>query len=371
MDTTIRAMKLGACEYIPKPIDIEELEQAVERALKLGRFFNGTDAISLDPSLTYEKGRIIGKSWAMKEIFKAIGMLSENRVTVLIEGETGTGKELIARAIHYHSSYKDQPLLAINCSAIVGTVLESELFGHEKGAFTGAVATKKGKFELAGEGTIFLDEVSEIPFELQAKLLRFLQEKEFERVGGEKCLRSSARVSAATNRDLRQMVKDGCFREDLYYRLSVAHIRIPPLRDRRSDIPLLIEYLLKKINSELHKGIRKIEEKGMERIMAYNWPGNVRELENILTRAAIGTHGDVILDEFVAPLLPKDEVMEREKQDLASIPSLQEVEKEHILKVLNHTDWHPAKTCEFLRISRTTLWRKMKAYGISSHPEEK
>jgi len=202
MDTTIKAMKLGAMEYIPKPIDIEELEQAVERACKLGRSAREGDAISLDPSLTYEKGKIIGKSKVMKEIFKSIGILSENKVTVLIEGETGTGKELIARAIHYHSQNKDQPLLAINCSAIVGTLLESELFGHEKGAFTGAISTKRGKFELAGEGTIFLDEVSEIPIELQAKLLRFLQEKEFERVGGERSIKSYARVIAATNRPL-------------------------------------------------------------------------------------------------------------------------------------------------------------------------
>ena len=228
MDTTIKAMKLGASEYITKPIDVEELEKAIDKALKVARSTRGRDAISFDHSAHYEQGRIVGKSTVMKEIFKVIGMLSENRVTVLIEGETGTGKELIARAIHFHSSYKDKPFLAINCSAIVGTLLESELFGHERGAFTGALFTKKGKFELAGEGTIFLDEVSEIPFELQAKLLRFLQEKEFERVGGEKRLKSGARVVAATNRDLWQMVKDGQFREDLYYRLSVATIKVPP-----------------------------------------------------------------------------------------------------------------------------------------------
>ncbi len=261
MDTTIKAMKFGACEYIPKPIDIEELERAVERAVKLGMPEPGANAISLDPSLVYEKGKIIGKSRAMKEIFKAIGILSENKVTVLVEGETGTGKEMIARAVHYHSPVKDHPFIAINCSSIVGTLLESELFGHEKGSFTGAIATKKGKFELAGDGTIFLDEVSEIPFELQAKLLRFLQEKEFEHVGGERSLISNARVIAATNRDLWQMVRDGLFREDLYYRLSVAMIRVPPLRERKSDIPLLIQYLLKKINAELH---RQHKESGRE-----------------------------------------------------------------------------------------------------------
>jgi len=370
MDTTIKAMKRGALEYIPKPIDIEELEQAVERAVKVGKpTRNGGDAISLDPSLTYEKGKIIGKSRVMKEIFKSIGILSENRVTVLIEGETGTGKELIARAIHYHSSIKDLPLLAINCSAIVGTLLESELFGHEKGSFTGAISTKRGKFELAGDGTIFLDEVSEIPFELQAKLLRFLQEKEFERVGGERSLKSNARVIAATNRDLWQMVNDGIFREDLYYRLSVASIKVPPLRERKSDIPLLIEYLLKKINSELHRNIKGVEEKAAARIMVYDWPGNVRELENILTRAAIATSGEVILDESLSQLVQKKESKEKEKSDFSSIPSLQEVEKDHIARVLQHTNWHLAKASESLQISRSTLWRKIKEYEIAMNED--
>lgn len=367
MDTTIRAMKLGACEYIPKPIDIEELEKAVNRALQTGRSRGDGDALSLDPSLIYEKGKIIGKSTVMKEIFKSIGMLSENRVTVLIEGETGTGKELIARAIHYHSPFKDEPLLAINCSAIVGPLLESELFGHEKGAFTGAIALKRGKFELAGEGTIFLDEVSEIPFELQPKLLRFLQEKEFERVGGERSLKSNARVIAATNKNLWQMVHDGSFREDLYYRLSVATIQVPPLRDRKSDIPLLIKYLGKKINAELHRTIRKVEEKAVGRIIDYDWPGNVRELENILTRAAIGTQGDVILDDAIESLVGNTPNHEENKQDMSNILSLQEIEKEHILKVLRHTGWHFGKTCDLLSISRTTLWRKMKEYGIALH----
>lgn len=372
MDTTIKAMKLGALEYIPKPIDIEELEQAVERAFKLGiSVKDAGDAISLDPSLTYEKGKIIGKSRVMKEIFKSIGILSENRVTVLIEGETGTGKELIARAIHYHSPYKDQPLLAINCSAIVGTLLESELFGHEKGAFTGATSTKRGKFELAADGTIFLDEVSEIPFELQAKLLRFLQEKEFERVGGERSIKSNARVVAATNRDLWQMVKEGIFREDLYYRLSVASIKVPPLRERRSDIPLLIEYLLKKINNELHRNIKGVEERAAVRIMAYDWPGNVRELENILTRAAIATFGEVILNESVSTLVDKKDQKVKDKNNFSTIPSLQEVEKEHIMRVLHHTNWHLAKASESLQISRSTLWRKIKEYEIVMNGDTK
>jgi two-component system response regulator AtoC len=366
MDTTIKAMKFGACEYIPKPIDIEELESAVERAARAGAPGPPTNAISLDPSLIYEKGKIIGKSREMKEIFKAIGILSENKVTVLVEGETGTGKEMIARAIHYHSPGKDAPFIGINCSSIVGTLLESELFGHEKGSFTGAIATKKGKFELAGEGTIFLDEVSEIPFELQAKLLRFLQEKEFEHVGGERSLKSNARVIAATNRDLWQRGREGHFREDLFYRLSVAMIRVPPLRDRSSDIPLLIQYLLKKINADLHHSIKRVEERAMERLLAYHWPGNVRELENVLTRGVISTPGEVILDEFIVTLLEKAAADEEEAREATgAMTPLQDVEKVHILKVLQHTGWHFGKTCGILGISRPTLRQKLKEYDIA------
>ncbi len=365
MDTTIKAMKFGACEYIPKPIDIEELERAVVRAARAAAPGTTANSLSLDPSLTYEKGKIIGKDRAMKEIFKAIGILSENKVTVLIEGETGTGKEMIARAIHYHSPVKDAPFLAINCSSIVGTLLESELFGHEKGSFTGAIATKKGKFELAGEGTIFLDEVSEIPFELQAKLLRFLQEKEFEHVGGEKSLKSNARVIAATNRSLWQMVGDGTFREDLFYRLSVAMIGVPPLRDRKSDIPLLVQYLLKKINAELHRSIKRVEERAMERLLEHHWPGNVRELENVLTRGVISTLGEVVLDELVAVLLGQGPVAGSDAAGHPGSMSLHDVEKMHIIRVLEYTGWHFGKTCDILGISRPTLRQKLKEYDIA------
>ena len=367
MDTTIKAIKLGACDYIPKPIDADELEKTIERTLKFASLSRGDEKLSLDPSLVYEKGNIVGKSKVMKEVFKIIGMLSENRVTVLIEGETGTGKELIARAIHYHSPHKDYPFIAINCSAIVGTLLESELFGHEKGSFTNAFFTKRGKFELAREGTIFLDEVGEIPFELQAKLLRFIQEKEFERIGGEKVLKSNARVIAATNKDLWQMVNDGNFREDLYYRLSVVIIKVPPLRERKSDIPLLIGHLLKKINFELHRNVKKVEDKAVTSMLEYNWPGNVRELENILTSAAINTHGEVIFEELVVPLLGKEENKSINQKDMFKEFSLQEVEKEHIIRILNHTHWHLGKTCELLGISRPTLRQKLKEYRISTN----
>lgn len=363
METTIKAVKSGAFEYIPKPIDVEELENAIEKAFKTLDSSSDGDRKSSDVwENEYEEGRIIGKSKIMKEVFKAIGILSENRVTVLIEGETGTGKELIARAIHMHSPYKNEPFRAINCSAIVGTLLESELFGHEKGSFTGAITTKKGKIELAGEGTVFFDEIGELPLELQPKLLRFLQDKEFERIGGERRIHSNARVIAATNRDLWQMVQEGLFREDLFYRLSVTTIKVPPLRERKSDIPLLVDHLLKKINFTLKKNIKKIEGNAISEMMKYEWPGNIRELENIITHAAINARGDIIPSELIIPLLGKKFFAKEHmaKKEL----TLQEIEKDYILKILENTRWHLGKACEILGISRPTLRQKLKDYGI-------
>jgi two-component system, NtrC family, response regulator AtoC len=366
MDITIKAMKLGAFDYIPKPIDVEELERVIDKALKSVSPARMAEAVWIDPSLDYVEGKIIGKSREMKEIFKTIGVLSENRVTVLIEGETGTGKELIARAIHCNSPFKDHPFRAINCSTIVGTLLESELFGHEKGSFTGASVSKKGKFELAGHGSIFLDEIGEIPFELQAKLLRFLQEKEFERLGGEKRIKSNARVIAATNRNLWEMVQKGTFREDLYYRLNVAAIKVPPLRDRKQDIPLLVDHIIRKVNSELGKGIRKVEGAALKRMIEYEWPGNVRELENVLTHGAINSHGEIILEELIAPLLGKKPASPvKPKGPADKRQNLKDLEKDYIVDILNRTHWHLGKTCELLGISRPTLRHKLKNYGLS------
>jgi two-component system response regulator AtoC len=372
MDITIKTVKLGAFDYIPKPIDVDELDRAIDKALKSTVPARTANALSIDdPSQAYVEGQIIGKSTVMKEIFKAIGVLSENRVTVLIEGETGTGKELIARAIHLNSPCKDHPYQAINCSTIVGALLESELFGHEKGAFTGASSAKKGKFELAGAGTILLDEIGEIPFQLQSKLLRFLQEKEFERLGGARQIKSTARVIAATNRDLWQMVQDGAFREDLYYRLNVATIKVPPLRERKPDIVLLVHYILRKINRELRKTIRKVEEGAIRRMMEYDWPGNVRELENVLTHAAIDTPGEIIFEDSIVPLLgrtlPGHHGTRREPD---KNQSLNDMEKEHIAGVLDRTHWHLGKACTLLGISRPTLRSKIKEYGISGDLRE-
>jgi two-component system, NtrC family, response regulator AtoC len=369
MDITIEAMKGGAFEYIPKPIDVEELEQAITKALKSIKTPAASLQVGRDGETAYVPGKVIGQHTTMKEIFKTIGMLSENRVTVLIEGETGTGKELIAKAVHYNSRYKEHPFQAIDCSTIVDTLLESELFGHEKGAFTGASGPKRGKFELAGQGTIFLDEIGEIPFPLQAKMLRFLQEKEFERLGGERKVTSRARVIAATNRDLWSMVKRGVFREDLYYRLNVAVIKVPPLRERKTDIPLLIEYILGKINRELGQRIRRVEESALKRMKSYPWPGNVRELENTLIQAAINTRGEVILDELVRPLLGKNPLPGPSGRDpVTREQSLKDVEKEYILEILQRTHWHLGQACALLGISRPTLRSKLREYALVPRP---
>jgi two-component system response regulator AtoC len=366
MDMTIEAMKGGAFEYIPKPIDVEELEQAIAKALKSVRPAAASLKVGRDGEAAYVPGKVIGQHSTMKEIFKTIGMLSENRVTVLIEGETGTGKELIAKAVHYNSRYREHPFQAIDCSTIVDTLLESELFGHEKGAFTGASGPQRGKFELAGQGTIFLDEIGEIPFPLQAKMLRFLQEKEFERLGSERKITSRARVIAATNRDLWSMVKRGDFREDLYYRLNVAVIKVPPLRERKTDIPLLIEYILGKINRELGTRIRRVEESALKRLTADHWPGNVRQLENTLTQAALNSRGEVILEEQVRALLGENPALAPSGAGAGVAErSLKDREREYIIEVLQRTRWHLGQTCAQLGISRPTLRSKMRRYGLS------
>jgi two-component system response regulator AtoC len=367
MATTIEAIKRGAFDYIPKPIDLDDLDAAIQRAVELSIARGSRDGLVIRGS-DFEPMEIIGKTKEMKELFKTIGVLSNNRVTVLIEGETGTGKELAARAIHYHSSCKDQPFIAINCSAIVKHLLESELFGHEKGAFTGALLTKKGRFELAGHGTILLDEISEMPLELQPKLLRFLQDKELQRVGSEKTICSEARVIASTNRDLFQMVKNGSFREDLYYRLRVATVTIPPLRQRLADIPLIVEYLLKKINKHLDKRVERMEATALARLQQYNWPGNVRELENLLIRAVLHTHGNIILDETVEVLLKRSPgLKEAAREETASSEHPADgpkTEKEQILAALQSTKWHYGNACKILGISYPTLKKRLKEYGI-------
>jgi len=287
---------------------------------------------------------------------------------VLITGESGTGKELVARAIHVSSADRDRPFVAVNCTALAPGVLESELFGHVKGAFTGAIADRPGRFELAGKGTLFLDEIAEISLDLQAKLLRVVQERTFERVGDARPIALEARIVAATHRDLAAMVARGSFREDLFYRLRVVEIALPALRERAGDIPVLVEGLLAKINRDLGKAVRYVTPAALARLSAHGWPGNVRELENALTRAVVLAKTDV-LDETLLPIgaaAPAGDpaASGAEADAEGALPTLREIERRHIIRVLAHTDWNKRRTCAILDISRPTLDRKIEEYGL-------
>jgi two-component system response regulator AtoC len=376
METTINAMKGGAFDYIHKPVNVNELDLAIKKALKSLEMEKKIDGLLMEPSRNFRVGDIIGTGNEMREIFKTIGTVSQSRTTVLIQGESGTGKELIAKVVHNNTS-PDEPFIAVNCSAIVETLLESELFGHEKGSFTGAVARKLGKFELARFGTVFLDEISEMSVNLQAKLLRVLQEMEFERVGGKDTVKVHARIMAATNKDLRGMVKEGKFRDDLYYRLNIVAINLPPLRNRLQDIGPLIDYLLSKINLDLHKKIVGVSGEVMEKFMNYAWPGNIRELENLLVRACVVAKGQVLgVNDF--PDLGKDAAILPAQDGTADIftpeepgkfLTLDQVEERYIRKIIKETDKNKGEICETLGISRPTFERKLDKYGISFERE--
>lgn len=372
MDATIQAMKAGAFEYINKPVNIDELNIVIAKIKGIIALKRQSPDPIFDGFSVSKIGNIIGKTPQMLQIFKTIAIASESNATVLIEGESGTGKELIARAIHYHGNH-NTPFLGINCSALVETLLESELFGHEKGSFTGAIQKKEGKFEMAENGTLLLDEVGDMSIHLQAKLLRVLQEREFERVGGKERIKANVRVIAATNKNLEDLIKVGKFRKDLYYRLKVISIKVPPLRERMNDIPHLVQYLLNKINTTLHKNIVGISPHLMDVLMNYSWPGNIRELENVLTRAVVLTRGAIIMEESLS-LLPHVPPSTPASRNV--IAPLSEIEKHHIQYILSHTHGHKGKACQILGISRPALDRKIKKYKLvenakrlsSSHP---
>jgi two-component system, NtrC family, response regulator AtoC len=375
MESTIHAMKNGAFDYIHKPVNVDELDIAIRKAVKSLEMEKKIDGLLMEPSRDFKVGDIIGGGTGMREIFKMIGIVSQSRTTVLIQGESGTGKELIAKVIHHNTS-PDEPYIAVNCSAIVETLLESELFGHEKGSFTGAISRKQGKFELARYGSVFLDEISEMSLNLQAKLLRILQEMEFERVGGKDRLRVHARIIAATNKDLKTLVKEGKFRDDLYYRLNIVAINIPPLRERTGDIPVLVDYLLAKINIDLHKRIVGISDEMMEIFIKYRWPGNIRELENLLVRAAVVAKGQILVRGDFPELAeePGEDAALRETPagpaGKGKIPTLDDVQEQYIRKVIRESGKNKGEICEILGISRPTLERKLEKYGIVFEREE-
>ncbi len=373
METTIRAMKLGAFDYIHKPFpEPAALDLVVARALRVRHLSRRAAAVSVEAA-AMRLGDIVGTSPLMQELVKEIGKVSASRASVLINGESGTGKELIARVIHHYSHDEPRPFVAINCSAIVDTLLESELFGHERGAFTGATALKPGKFEVAEDGTLFLDEIGDMSLMLQAKLLRVLQEREFERVGGVKRIKLRARVIAATHRELTAEVAAGRFREDLYQRLKVITLLIPPLRERREDIPALVHHLLDRINEKVHKRVKRVPPEVLEHLTQLPWRGNVRELENVLTRAVVLSPGEVLLadnlpaleaDPAAAPLPDSPESWLPASAN-GQLPTLAEAERVLILRALSVTRGHKGKACQMLGISRPTLERKIKQYAVS------
>ena len=369
IESAVEAMKQGAFDFLAKPFDTDHLNVLIKRALENRRLV--AENILLREELTHHLGyaEIIGKCEKMKEVSRLIQKVAPSDTTVLLLGESGTGKELFARAIHSLSARKKAPYVAINCAAIPRELLENELFGSEKGAYTGAVARKMGKFEIAEEGTIFLDEVGDLDIALQAKLLRVLQDRTFERLGGTKTISVNVRLIAASNTDLKKAIEKKQFREDLYYRLSVFPITIPPLRERREDIPDLAEYFVKKYCAEMKKPQKTIPKEALVLLDKYHWPGNVRELENTIERAIILCEGKRILPEHLAIRIPTPhEIRLREGAGLKEVGQYAQAEAERalIVRVLNQVRGNKRKAAQALKIDYTTLFEKIKRYGIDA-----
>jgi len=386
VDTAVEAMKVGAFDFVTKPFDAAELRAVIKKAV------NTTRSRRLDGVETAHKGDddgddadgrfgMIGRSDRMKEVYTVLEKVADSPTTVLITGESGTGKELIAKALHNSSSRRERPFIRVNCAAIPQTLIESELFGHEKGAFTGAIASKPGRFELADRGSLFLDEIAEIPPEMQVKLLRAIQESSFERVGGLKTLTVDVRLITATNRNLQKEVEEGRFREDLFYRLNVVPIRVPPLRERPDDIPLLVDFMLARFNDRLGKTIDGLSPEAMEAFRRYGWPGNIREMENLLERLVLFSEDatidvDLLPDELKsdgaaggagaalgAPRLDRDLVGRVSMKQLVRETTAQ-LEKELIVQALDQTGGNVTRAAQLLMISRKSLQNKMKEFNL-------
>jgi DNA-binding NtrC family response regulator len=362
----VEAMKLGAYDYLTKPFDVDELRALVGRAAERRALRRAVLAFRSELHHAQGFGAIVGTHPSMARIYDLIAQVAPTTTTVLIAGETGTGKELIARAIHHQSPRRDNPFVVVNLAAIPETLVESELFGHEKGAFTGAHRRRLGKFELAHGGSIFLDEIGSLRLEAQAKLLRVLQEHEVERLGGTQTIKVDVRVLAATNTDLKRAIAAGAFRDDLYYRLNVVAIRVPPLRERPEDIPPLVSHFFRKYNQKLARAVRDISPEALEILKAYAWPGNVRELENIIERAVALARGPVIgLQHLPIELALPDGLLNDPQAAAASLKqTLQRIETQLILRALESTGWNYVKAAEQLGIHRNTLTYKLEARGI-------
>ncbi len=370
VETAIEALQSGAHDYLTKPLDIDELKIKVQQTLEFWRLKEENILQKRRIENLFDASRIIGRSQKMRQVLETVAMVAPTEASVLILGESGTGKELIANALHQGSSRCDRRFIKINCAALPETLLESELFGHERGAFTGAVGRKPGRFELADGGTIFLDEIGEMTFSTQAKLLRVLQEREIEPLGSTRTVKVDIRVISASNRDLKDEVKKGNFREDLFYRLNVVPIHLPPLRERKEDIPLLIDHFLHIYNEKNNRSLKGFHPRALDAMMRYSWPGNIRELENVVERAVILT-----MDEYVSfSELPESisgetatTIQAPSKSGIVPGMTIRELEKELILVTLEHNDGNRTRTAGFLGITRRTLQNKLKEYGIDAH----
>ncbi len=391
-DTAIEATKLGAYEYLLKPLELAELRRVVERALAISRLVHVPAVVADDEPADHRADAIVGRCPAMQRVYKDVGRVAAQDITVLITGESGTGKELVARAIYQHSRRAAGPFLAINCAAIPETLLESELFGHEKGAFTGADRRRIGKFEQCSGGTLFLDEVADLSPLTQSKMLRLLQEQRFERLGGNETIQTDVRLLAATNQDMAQMVAQGKFRQDLYYRLSGFTIHLPPLRERADDLALLVQHYLRRLNRELGKNVEGITPEALEALRRYAWPGNIRELQSALRQAILETTGTVLLPEFLPPIIRKggmevpvtsdgplpgtgadadvplkhfiDDRLQAGSEDLYD-EALRRMERILLTRVLQHTGGNQLQAARILGITRGSLRTKIRDLGIT------
>jgi len=365
VNTAVDALKSGAYDYLTKPLDIDELKILVQKALRHQQLEKENIFLREQLKGRFDFSNIIGQSAMMLQLFETISLVAPSDATVLITGESGTGKEIIANAIHQNSLRREKPLIKVNCAALPETLLESELFGHEKGAFTGALTRRQGRFQLSHEGTIFLDEIAEMAPSTQAKILRVLQEREFEPLGGSSTVKVDTRVIAATNKDLKSEIQKGQFREDLYFRVNVVMLNVPPLRERREDIPLLADFFLRQYAEKNQRLIKGFTPLATDLLMRFDWPGNVRELENVTERAVIMARGDVITpEEFPETLRSLDPDLKKTSIDLSPGRSLKAVEKEMILRTLEDTNGNRTHAAKILGISRRTLQLKLKDYSI-------
>ena len=364
--SAVQALREGAEDYLTKPINVEELEHLVDRILKRNRLLAETRLLRerLDDKYRFEN--IIGRSPEMMDVFRLVEQVAPTQASILITGESGTGKELVAQAVHQRSPRRDAPFVKVSCAALPETLLESELFGHERGAFTGALARRPGRFEIAAGGTVFLDEVGDIPMGMQVKLLRFLQDHQFERIGGNRTLTVDVRVIAATHRDLPAFIREGRFREDLYYRLNVIEIQLPPLRNRQQDIPLLADFFVRKFSVANGKDVTGVSEETLASLVAYAWPGNVRELEHAIERAVILAR-EPVLDGTLFPSLPRTlEPPRRSTGPIVPGSPLEEIERDAIMRTLEAVGGSTARAAAILRISPRTIQYKMKQYRSAS-----